>query len=226
MMGPPPKGPLTPHQRAIPRSDQLVYSLPCSPFIGSGRSVTTRLRPFTGPGFAYLVSTLAICGVAALVVPPVCVASDTSDVSTIGSAPDRTQPEHGWAAELIVTDPADTDDGDDDGGDDAPAASAVVPSAHGASHTFDRSWLLSHPVVVSRAEQVLEGHALRGPPSITENAPDLDDADDDDDRDFDCQVSPSTSCPEPGGLRPRPVFHFQFAHTLNRASDGPSMRAP
>ena len=164
------------------------------------------------------MSTLAVCGVAALIVPPASLASDTSDASRIAAAPDRTQAERGLAAEPIVTDPVDSEE-DDDGGDDASAASAAVPSRHGASHSFNRSWLLSHLVVVPRAEQVLEGHALRGPPSITRDEFDVDD---DDDR-FGSFVPPSTAASYP---RPRPLFRSQLDHALCPATDGQSLRAP
>jgi hypothetical protein len=130
-----------------------------------------------------LVSTLAVCGVAALIVPPASVTSLTMDESAIAAASSQTLPGHGWTADVLAPDVPDTDD--DDGGDDAPAPSAVVPSAHSASHRFDRSWLLEHLVVISRASHVLEGHALRGPPVEDDDSSDADRDDDDDDDDDD-----------------------------------------
>jgi hypothetical protein len=179
--------------------------------------VKTRLRPFTGLGLAQLVSTLAVCGVAALIAPSASVAADTMDVPAIAAAPDRTQPGNGWMAESIVTDPADSDDGDD-GGDDAPAASGVVPSSHRIDRTFDHSWLIGHPVFVSRASLVLAGHALRGPPSADDDVFNVDDDDD----------SPvPTSRPIPASRsRALQIFRSQSNQARYRTSDVPSMRAP
>jgi hypothetical protein len=165
------------------------------------------------------VSTLAVCGVVALIAPRASVAADTMGVPTIAAAPDRTQPEHGWTAELIVTDPNDSDDGDD-GGDDAPAASGVVPSNDRTDQTFDHSWRLGRSPFVSRASLVLEGHALRGPPAADQDPLDFDAGADDD-------YHVSTSRPV-GASHPRPrlILSSQPSQALCRAFDGPSMRAP
>ena len=165
------------------------------------------------------MSTLAVCGVAALVVPPAAVASATMDAPAVAAAPDRTQPETGWTAELILTDPNDSDDGDDDGGDDAPTASAVVPTGHQANRGFDRSWLLGHVVLVSKASQVIDGHALRGPPSISGHVPDLDRNHDY----FDPLFPPPVPASRP---RPRPIFRSQLDHARCPAFDAQSLRAP
>ena len=180
------------------------------------------------------MSTLAVCGVAALIAPPASVAADTVDaivladtvavpgivadtvdVPTIEAADLHSLPGETLAAEFDTPEVPDTDD--DDGGDDAPTAAAVLPSAHGASHTFDRSWLLSH-LVVWRASQVREGHALRGPPSVSGDALNLDD------------VNHHLQFLDPTFIasahpRPRPILRSQINHAIS-ASDVPSMRAP
>jgi hypothetical protein len=195
--------------------------------------VKTRLRPFAGLGLAQLVSTLAVCGVAALIAPPASVAADTVDVPaivaadvptivaadtvdvpTIAPAALHSLPGQTLTAEFETPDVPDSDD--DDGGDDAPTASAVVPSTHGGGHTFDRSWLLRHRVV-RRASQVREGHALRGPPSDSGDALNLDDDDH--------LQSPDPTFIASGHLRPRPILRSQINHAIS-ASDVPSMRAP
>ena len=145
--------------------------------------MTTRLRPFAGLGLAHLVSTLAVCGVAALIVPPASVTSLTMDESAIAAASIQTPPGHGWTADVLTPDAPDSDD--DDGGDYAPAAAAVVPATHTAAETFDRSWILEHLIVTSRASHVIEGHALRGPPVEDDDSSDADRDDDDDDDDDD-----------------------------------------
>jgi hypothetical protein len=161
------------------------------------------------------VSTLAVCGVVALIAPRASVAADTVDVPTLDAAALHSQPGQAWTAEIVTPDAPDSDD--DDGGDDAPTASAVVPSAHGASRTFDRSWLVGH-LVVWRASQVREGHALRGPPSVSGDALTLDD-------DCDHLESPDPTFIASGRLRPRPILRSQINHAIS-ASDVPSMRAP
>ena len=145
--------------------------------------MTTRLGPLAGLGFAHLVSTLVVCGVAALIVPPACAAVVTMDESAIAAASSHTLPGHECAGELLSPDVPDSDD--DDGGDDAPVASAIVPSVHAIGRMFDQSWLLHHPAVTWRSSQACEGHALRGPPVSDEDSSDADQNDDDDDDDDD-----------------------------------------
>jgi hypothetical protein len=172
------------------------------------------------------VSTLVVCGVAALVLPPSsCEASVTMDASAIAAASHQTLPEHGWTADIVDPDPFDSSDEDDDGGDDAPgASSAIVPAACHTGHSFSDSWRLVHTHPVSRSSDASDGHSLRGPPPVNGDSSDVDiDEDEDDDDRFAVESAPhgAASCPHPS-----PIFYSHPDLVLYRASDGPSLRAP
>jgi hypothetical protein len=189
--------------------------------------VTTRLPPYAGLGLAHFVSTLVVCGVAALVLPPSsCEASVAMDASAIAAASHQTLPEHGWTADIVDPDPFDSsDDDDDDGGDDAPgASSAIVPAACHTGHSFSDSWRLVHTHPVSCSSHTSDGHSLRGPPPVNGDSSDVDiDEDEDDDDRFAAESAPhsAASCPHTS-----PIFYSHPDLVLYRASDGPSLRAP
>ena len=183
--------------------------------------MTTRLRPYAGPGLVHFVSTLVVCGVAVLIAPPVAAASVTVDVSLVAGAAvsaDQTSTDHAWSAEVIAPDVPDSSD-DDDGGDDAPGASAAVVQASLSSHNSggDR-WHLLHTLMVSCASQTRDGHSLRGPPCVTGDASDVDE----DDCGHDQDMTPFTAAPPYSN----PFRRFPGNSLLSGACDGPSMRAP
>lgn len=142
--------------------------------------MTTRLRPYAGPGLVHFVSTLVVCGVAVLIAPPVAAASVTVDVSLVAGAAvsaDQTSTDHAWSAEVIAPDVPDSSD-DDDGGDDAPGASAAIAPASLSSHnSCGDNWYRLHILVISCASRTGDGHSLRGPPCVTGDASSVDQSD-------------------------------------------------
>jgi hypothetical protein len=187
--------------------------------------VTTRLQPCARLGLAHFVSTLAVCGVAAFVLPPAaCAAPAAVDVSAIarGAAPTQTSSEHDWTSVAIAPDVPESSDDDD--GDDAPGStSALAAVSHVRLASLGPTGRVVHVPVVSMASHVMDGHALRGPPLVDYDSSDLDVDDDDDDDDAASEFTPlgSTSV-----LRALAIFHFRFEPAFSRATDTQSLRAP
>ena len=182
--------------------------------------MTTRLRPYAGPGLAHFVSTLVVCGVAALVLAPSpCGASVAMEESVITADSNQPSAEHAWTEIAVAPDPPDSSD-DDDGGDDAPTASSgIVPVGCQERGAYRECWRLSQADIVSWSNHTADGHSLRGPPRADGDAFNVDDDDDDDASVF----SPRSAANHPPVL---PPFHFQFDPLVRRASDSPWLRAP
>ena len=192
--------------------------------------MTTRLSSCARRGLARFVTTAVVCGAAVLFLPRTCEAAAATDAAESGAtaaADDidaREAPLSGamtTGATLSDPDPSDEDGDDDDDGDaapDAPAAAAHATvfhadSAEGAVIVGD---LTLHPLTP------LDGHSLRGPPSLSDEDTAIDSDDDDDDDSSECSRSRTFT----RQLQPLNLFVSHTEPARRHVHDGPQLRAP
>jgi hypothetical protein len=134
--------------------------------------VTTHLRSCARLGLTHFATTLVVCGGFMLLVPAEASAADVAAARTLGFgiviSPD-TAPDHQLTAGALDSDDDDSSDDDDDdvvgGGGDAVIA---VGSCH-AICTGEASSPV-HIEVESWVSHTMEGHSLRGPPTLQDRA--------------------------------------------------------
>jgi len=180
--------------------------------------VTTHSRSCARLGLAHLLSTLVLVSVAGLMLPDACDAAVADGAVVSAGSPSPASPD--WNVEAVLQDPADSPDDDDDDPDAQQDASSAIAAGRAFAAGSDSSWRLAHgdgPLTASRS---LEGHYLRGPPSLDQEPCDFDD-DSDDDSSLD---SPSAA---PGPLvRVSLTTFFEHERVRARAHDAALLRAP
>jgi len=183
--------------------------------------VTTHIRSCARQGVAPFLSTLALLSVAGLTLPVASVASPAPTATV--SADSQPWDAPAWNVEPLLQDPADTPDDDDDDPDAQQDASSAIAAARGFSTAIASGWRLVHADAPSLSSRALEGHYLRGPPSLDNESRDIDDDGNDDD---DNRLETDSASLSPGVRAFFIPFALRHHHVRSHAHDCQWLRAP
>jgi hypothetical protein len=161
-----------------------------------------------------------LLSVAGLVLPATCIAVP-APAPTVAAEPQPWE-SPAWTVEPMLQDPADTPDDDDDP-DAQQDASSAIAAARGFSTGIASDWRLVRADAPSLSSRALEGHYLRGPPSVDQDSSDVDDDGDDDD---DNRLETASTSLSPGVRAFSIPSALRHHHVRSHAHDRQWLRAP